>query len=71
MSATLEQRIAALEEELARLQRRELAGPQSRAWLGDLYGKFAGDAVFQQAMKLGQKYRKSLRPRVRKAKPKQ
>ena len=70
MALNLEQRVAALEKQIAHMQ--ELGEGQSgeRAWLGDLYGKFAGDTMFEQAMKLGRKYRRSFRPPLRKAKPK-
>jgi hypothetical protein len=68
MSISLEQRVAALEQQIAHLRRDELGMPASRAWLGDLYGRFAADPVFDQAMKLGKNYRKSLRPRAAKAK---
>ena len=71
MPADLENRVIVLEKQVARLQRRQGATPQAgRTWLDDLYGKFAGDPIFQQAMKLGRKYRKSLRPRARKVKSK-
>ena len=66
----MERRVAALEQRVAGLQRRQESNPNGRAWLDDLYGRFAGDPVFEQAMKLGRKYRQSLRPRIRKAKPK-
>lgn len=68
MCLKLEQRVAALEQQVARLQREKKNQPDSRAWLDDLYGKFAGDAIFERAMKLGRKYRKSLRRRVPKGK---
>ena len=71
MSVNLEQRVAALEQKIARLQRRQESRASSdRAWLDDLYGKFSGDPIFEKAMKLGRKYRQSLRPRARKTKPK-
>lgn len=67
MAASLESRVAELERQLARLQKRQRARTKSsgREWLEDLYGAFAGDPVFERAMKLGQAYRKSLRPRGR------
>jgi hypothetical protein len=70
MSVKLENRVAALEQEVARLQlqRRMSLPPDRQAWLDDLYGKFADDPIFVQAMKLGRKYRQSLRPRARKPK---
>jgi hypothetical protein len=69
MSVNLEQRVAALEKQLALLQQQNAGASVGRAWLGDLYGKFTGDAIFEQAMKLGRKYRRSLRPSSRKTKP--
>jgi hypothetical protein len=70
MSARLERRVAALEEQVAGLRKQQESGASGRAWLDDLYGKFAGDPVFEKAMKLGRKYRESLRPRTRKSKAK-
>lgn len=70
MPVTLKQRVEALEETVARLQQQQESGSSGRAWLDDLYGKFAGDPVFAKAMKLGRKYRQSLRPRIPKAKTK-
>jgi hypothetical protein len=55
--------------QVARLEkRRKSNGLDSKAWLDDLYGKFADDPIFDQAMKLGRNYRKSLRPGARKPK---
>jgi hypothetical protein len=70
MSVNLKQRVAALEQSVAGLQQRQETNRSARAWLDDLYGKFAGDPIFARAMKLGRKYRQSLRPRIPKAKPK-
>jgi hypothetical protein len=70
MSINLEKRVAALEKRVAGLQQQQELHPSGRAWLDDLYGKFAGDPVFEQAMKLGRDYRKSLRPRNGNAKRK-
>jgi hypothetical protein len=69
MAVTLEQRVEALERVVASLQQ-QAAEPAGRAWLDDLYGRFAGDPDFEKAMKLGRKYRQSLRPHARRAKPK-
>jgi len=66
MSGKLETRIAALEEQVARLRQQQAGDPSGRAWLDDLYGKFANDPVFEEAMNLGRKYRQSLRPRAAK-----
>ncbi len=71
MPVTLRQRVAVLEQLVANLQRQQEPDPTGRAWIDDLYGKFAGDPDFEKAMKLGRKYRRSLRPRVRTGKTKQ
>jgi hypothetical protein len=71
MPIDLEQRIEALEQQVATLQKQQKSNsPGARPWLDDLYGKFAGDPVFAQAMKLGREYRRAQRPRAHKAKPK-
>jgi hypothetical protein len=67
MSTKLEDRVAALERQVAQLQAQQKNG--RRAWLDDLYGKFANDPVFDTAMRMGREYRKSLRPVARKGKP--
>jgi hypothetical protein len=61
MSINLETRVTALEKQVARLQQQQTNSPAGREWLDDLYGKFANDQVFRQAMNLGRKYRRSLR----------
>ena len=67
MPATLEERVKGLERQVARLREQQAAGAAGggREWLDDLYGAFAGDATFEQAMKLGRQYRTSLRPRTK------
>jgi hypothetical protein len=70
MSMDLEKRVAALERRVAGLQRQQISSTAGHAWLDDLYGKFAGDPIFDRAMRLGRKYRKSLRSRSRKTKAK-
>ena len=66
MSVKLEKRVAALEKQVARLrQQQEYNMPAGREWLDDLYGKFADDPIFEQAMKLGRKYRRSIGSRAR------
>ena len=67
MARDLEHRVALLEKQVARLSKQN-GGENDRAWLDDLYGQFAGDRIFEQAMKLGRKYRQSLRPRAGKGK---
>ena len=69
MASNLEKRVAALEQKVAQLQKHQQQElPSGREWLDDLYGKFAHDPIFERAMKLGRKYRQSLRPRASKSK---
>lgn len=63
MAMSLKKRVEDLERQVARLQERQNGETQTnRAWIDDLFGKFAGDPLFKQAMSLGKKYRRSLRP---------
>lgn len=62
----LEIRVAALETEIERLKRRLTKQAQSKAhWVDEVYGAFANDPDFLEAMRLGRQYRKSLGPRSR------
>jgi len=62
----LQARMAALEAEVALLKQR-LDGPAEtrKHWVDEAYGAFAGDPDFLEAMRLGRKYRESLRPKPR------
>jgi hypothetical protein len=67
-SVKLEQRVAALEAELARLrQRLEGPPPHAKPWWERIAGTFADDPAYDRAMELGRKYRRSLRPKPAKA----
>ncbi len=69
MAASLEHRIALLEQQVARLRQQfNQKEPTGREWLDDLNGAFAGDRIFEEAMKLGREYRESTRPASRAAK---
>lgn len=65
MSAnSLEQRVAALEADVALLK--ELAirkSERDKPWLERIYGAFANDPMYDEAMRLGREYRESLRPK--------
>lgn len=62
----LEARIAALETEMARLKRRlERPARSTKHWVNEVYGAFATDPDFLEAMRLGRQYRDSLRPKSR------
>jgi hypothetical protein len=62
----LEQRVAALEAEMAQvkatLEDQETAIP----WWKQIKGAFANDPAFEEAMRLGRKYRESFRPKAAK-----
>jgi hypothetical protein len=58
----LEQRVAALEHQIAELQGKRSV-PPVKSWLESIYGAFANDPVYDEAMRLGREYRESLRPK--------
>lgn len=69
--AKLEQRLAALEAEVAKLK--EANGKKAgdaKPWWEKIYGSFEGNPHFKEAMELGRKYRESFRPKPRKKKGK-
>ncbi|HTW94995.1 MAG TPA: hypothetical protein VMD30_09395 [Tepidisphaeraceae bacterium] len=68
MSASLKDRVAALEHQVAQLQQQNPASSSGREWIDDLYGKFANDPIFARAMKLGRQYRRSRRRQSGKSK---
>lgn len=62
----LECRVAALEGKVERLQRElEAVVPDGQPWWQRIVGTFADDPAFEEAMRLGRKYRESLRPKPR------
>ncbi len=71
-ASTLEKRVAALEAEVARLRVRVGSGGQpSRDWLDTIWGSFANDPVYEEAMRLGRKWRESFRPKPLKRRKRQ
>jgi hypothetical protein len=63
---SLEERVAELEAQMAQVtaaltheQRTE------QSWLERVYGSFANDPIYDEAMRLGREYRESLRPKPR------
>jgi hypothetical protein len=68
----LEDRVKVLEEEVARLKiRLESPNKTKEDWLDKVYGAFANDPAFDEAMRLGREWRESFRPKPRKRKKKQ
>jgi hypothetical protein len=59
-TSSVEQRLIALEHEVERLKGRVNGGGQKRPWWEELFGKYANDPAFEEAMRLGREYRKSL-----------
>jgi hypothetical protein len=61
---SLEERVAALEAEVARLkQERESAAEAQKPWWEEIRGTFKNDPIYTEAMRLGREYRESLRPK--------
>jgi hypothetical protein len=61
---SVEKRLADLEPDFARLKA-ELAGTKE-PWWKQIWGSFANDPAFLEAMRYGREYRESLRPKPRK-----
>ncbi len=62
-TTSLEERVGALEQEVARLKRRvEEADLPGKAWWDRVLGAFADNSVFDEAMQLGREYRESVQP---------
>jgi hypothetical protein len=60
-SSQLEQRVAALEAEVIKLQNELEAKDHTQPWWGHIAGTFENDLIYDRAMRLGQHYRQSLR----------
>ena len=60
----LEQRVATLEAELAKLKAEVgTASGKQYAWWKEIAGIFADDPAFEEAMRLGRKWRESFGPK--------
>jgi len=66
-AAEIELRLAALEAEVSELkQRLEQSAEPKQHWVDKVFGAFADDPDFLEAMRLGRKYRESQRPKAAK-----
>jgi hypothetical protein len=60
---TLEERVAALEAEVARLKRIQAESVKpDQPWWQEIRGRFKDDPAYEEAMRYGREYRESLRP---------
>lgn len=63
MATELERRVATLEAEVERLKARLDEPPAVAPWWERISGAFADDPAFEEAMRLGRKYREAQRPK--------
>lgn len=59
--ANMERRMAELEREVAMLRKQVEDLTSSKPWWERIAGTFESDAMYERAMKLGRKYRRSQR----------
>ena len=64
--AQIEQKVAVLEKEIEQLKRRPTGRGATGKWWIDQAGIFADDPVYAEIVRLGRRYRQSLRPKPRK-----
>jgi hypothetical protein len=70
--AQIEQRVAALEAEVTLpKQKLEAVTKPATPWWQEIYGTFADDPLYEEAMRSGREYRESLRPKASKRATKQ
>ena len=63
-SSKLEQRVTALEAEVIKLKDRLEVKVHTEPWWEQIAGTFENDLIYDHAMRLGQHYRHSLRPKT-------
>lgn len=62
-------RLTTIEADLANLKQQVQAISETKKdWLDVIWGTFANDPLYDEAMELGRKYRESLRPKERSVK---
>jgi hypothetical protein len=60
----LEQRVTDLEAEVSNLKRKLATLDTVKPWWEQIIGTFEDDPIYDEAMKCGRQYRKSLRPKT-------
>jgi hypothetical protein len=68
--ASLKERVARLEAELAELKAALPGNTQKRDWIDVIAGSFAHDPMYEEAMRLGREWRESFRPKSKRRKRK-
>lgn len=66
-AASVENRLAALEAEVARIKE-QIANKPKKDWVEVIWGSFANDPIYEEAMKLGRAYREGQRQQPKKRK---
>lgn len=63
MSTTnLEERVARLEAAVSQMKKNQEVVPEGVSWTDYVFGAFADDPTFEEAMRLGREYREAQRP---------
>ena len=64
---TLEERVTSLERELRKVKTelQSVKKASQKPWWGHVAGRFKNDPLFDETIRAGQKYRRSLKPRTR------
>lgn len=57
---TIEERLAAVEHELAELKRKTQSGRDGNCWIERIAGTFRDDPDFDEIIRLGREFRKSV-----------
>jgi len=66
--AQVEKRLTVLEQELREFKRQSASPRRTGQWYVDNAGKFENDPVYKEIVRLGRKYRESLRPKSQRKK---
>ena len=56
-AAQVESRLTALEREVVRLKAQIAKAPNTNNWVEEIAGTFANDPIFEEAVRLGRKWR--------------